>query len=122
MRNLNTMDMFNAVRLIKELGVKDEIKKAALQMTLPKKEDGSESKMTEDDTKSIGFDMVFTIFEKIIDKNVELKLYEFLSGPLEMKAEEIGNMDPFDLCEKIYQIADISKWKNFLSKAARLIK
>lgn len=122
MRNLNTRDMFNAVRLIKELGVKDEIKKAALQMTTPKNEDEAESKVTEEDTKSIGFDMIFSIFEKVFDKNIEIKLYEFLSGPLEIEADEVGNMDPIDLCEKIYEIADIQRWKDFLFKAARLIK
>ncbi|NLK94732.1 MAG: hypothetical protein GX275_06035 [Clostridiales bacterium] len=122
MRNLNTRDMFNAVRLIKELDIKDEIKNAALKMTSTQKiEEETESK-TEDNTKSVGFDMVFSLFEKAIDKNIELKLYEFLSGPLEVEKDEVGDMDPIDLCEKIYEIADIQKWKDFLYKAARLIK
>lgn len=109
MRSLKTKDLFSAVRLIKEIGVREEIKKVALEKG-------------EKDANTVGFDLLFSIIEKATEKNTEQKLYEFLSGPFECEAKDVEEMDLLELLENITQVADINKWKDFLSKAAQLIK
>lgn len=109
MRSLQTRDLFNAVRVIKEIGVREEIKKVALDKG-------------EKDANTIGLDLLFSIIEKATEKNTEQKLYGFLCGPFECTTKEIEEMDLLELFEKITEVANINKWKDFLSKAAQLIK
>ncbi len=110
MRNLQAKDIFSMSRLIMSLDLKDEFKKIA------DKVDGKA------DLNSIGYEMFFTVLGKCTDENTEKKVYEFLSGPLEIKVEEVATMDIFDLSEKIMEVASIDKWKLFFNKASQLIK
>lgn len=110
MRNLQTKDIFSMSRLIISLDLKGEIKKIA------DKVDKSS------DINSIGYEVFFTVLGKCTDESAEKKVYEFLSGPLEVKPEEVAEIDPLDLVEKVMQVASIDKWKLFLSKASQLIK
>lgn len=107
MRKLNTSDVFAFTRMIKEIGLKEEIKEIASKAT------------KEEDVSKLGLDMIFTLIEKFSEANSENALYEFLSRPLEVTKEEVGTMDLFDLVEKIMQIADVEKWKTFLKLAIR---
>jgi len=97
-------------RLIMSLDLKDEFKKIA------DKVDGKA------DLNSIGYEMFFTVLGKCTDENTENKVYEFLSGPLELTTEEVATMDIFDLTEKIMEVASIDKWKFFFNKASQLIR
>lgn len=110
MRNLQTRDIFAMARLITSLNLKDELKKIA---------DNVDKNSNVND---IGYEVIFTVFSKCTDKESEKKIYEFLAGPLEIKAVEVADLDPIDLVERVLQIADINKWKYFLSKASQLIK
>lgn len=110
MRNLQAKDIFSMSRLIMSLDLKDEFKKIA------DKVDGKT------DLNSIGYEMFFTVLGKCTDEKTENKVYEFLSGPLEIKVEEVAIMDIFDLSEKIMEVASIDKWKLFFNKASQLIR
>ena len=105
MRKLNTSDVFAFTRLVKEIGLKEEIKNITAKVA------------EETDVKALGIDIIFTLIEKFSEVNSENALYEFLSRPLEISKEEVGTMDIFDLVEKIMQIADVEKWKTFLKLA-----
>lgn len=105
MRKLNTSDVFAFTRLVKEIGLKEEIKNITAKVA------------EETDVKVLGIDIIFTLIEKFSEVNSENALYEFLSRPLEISKEEVGTMDLFDLVEKIMQIADVEKWKTFLKLA-----
>lgn len=105
MRKLNTSDVFAFTRLVKEIGLKEEIKNITAKVA------------EETDVKALGIDIIFTLIEKFSEVNSENALYEFLSRPLEISKEEVGTMDLFDLVEKIMQIADVEKWKTFLKLA-----
>lgn len=107
MRKLNTSDVFAFTRLVKEIGLKEEIKNITTKAA------------EETDVKALGLDIIFTLIEKFSEVNSENALYEFLSRPLEISKEEVGTMDLFDLVEKIMQIADVEKWKTFLKLAIR---
>lgn len=112
MRNLQTRDMFNAVRLIKNLNLKEDVRGVILNAT-----------NTEDSSKdNAGIDLLFVILDKACEKNTEDKIYEFLSGPFECTPEDVAQLDIIDLFENLKQVASIDKWKSFLSKAVQLMK
>ena len=106
MRNLITKDVFSAMRLIKALDLKEEIKAISTK---------------QESQESLGFELLFTIFEKASEINAEKKLYEFLSGPLEMKASEIEKMDLLEMVELVTKSIDIENWKSFFTSVSTLI-
>lgn len=108
MRNLQTKDLFSAVRTIKKIGVREEFKKVLTKGNSNENE--------------VGLDLIFSLLEKASENNSEQSIYEFLSGPLEMKQEEIAVMDPVDLLESIEKIANIEKWKDFFKKVSQFMK
>lgn len=108
MRNLNTSDVFEFSRMIKNVGIKEEIRNISMKAT--------ESNA---DVKALGFDMIFSLIEKFSEAKSEKALYEFLSRPLEVNPKEVGEMDIFELIEKIMNIANIDRWKSFLKLAIR---
>lgn len=109
MRNLQTKDLFSLVRVIKEIGVREEIKKVVIKQDIK-------------NVNEIGIDLLFSIIERATEKKAESKIYEFISGPLECSPKEIETMDPLKLIESLSEVANINKWKDFLSKAAQLMK
>lgn len=115
MRNLNTSDTFKFVRMIRDLNLKEEIRKIILDLNAASKGD----KESKENKMDVGFNIIFTLIEKIAEENSEKALYEFLSGPFEINAEEVGKIEIFDLVEKVMQIATIDKWKSFLKLAIR---
>ena len=38
-----------------------------------------------------------------------------------MTNEEVKKLDPLDLTEKLFSIASVEKWKNFIKQASQLI-
>lgn len=116
MRNLQTRDLFNAVRLVKEIGIREEIKNIALKVNV------SDKDKQKVNIEEIGIELVFSIFDRATEKNIEEKIYEFLAGPFECKSDDVAQMDPVDLLENLTKVADIKKWKDFLLKAAQLMK
>ena len=119
MRNLQTRDMFNAVRLIKNLNLKEDIR--GIILNAANKEDSCEDKNNKNNM-NIGVDLLFVILDKSCEKNTEEKVYEFLSGPFECTSEEVAKLDPIDLIDNLSKVANVEKWKAFLSKAVQLMK
>lgn len=107
MRNLITSDLFKGARLVRKMGLKEELKKFTENLDPGK------------DAQSVGLDLVYLIFEKITDEESEALVYEFLSGPFEMNIEEIAKMDLFELIENLFKVADLEKWQGFLKNALR---
>lgn len=107
MRKLLTNDLFKFTRLIKSIGLKDEIKRFASDVD------------KQQDVAAVGVDFLMIILERISDEGTEKLLYEFLSGPFEMEADEIANMELIDMVEALAQIADVEKWRSFLKIATR---
>lgn len=112
MRNLQTQDIFAFVRLIDEVGIKDELKKLIL----------SKDSIADITTESFGYDLIFTLIEGASKKKAEEALYEFFSNIIEKSKEELRTMDAVDFIETIIKVADPEKWKSFFSSVAKLMK
>lgn len=107
MRNLNTGDLFKAARMIKEMGIKEELKAFAENL---------------DDNvnqKDAGIDLLMLIFSKVTETKSEKLIYKFLAGPFEMEVEEVEKMDLFEMIETLFTVADVEKWKGLFQKALR---
>lgn len=112
MRNLQTQDVFAFVRMIDEVGIKDQLKTLIL----------SKDNLTEVTTESFGYDLIFTLMEGASKKKAEESIYEFFANIMEVQKDDIRHMDPVEFMQKVVEIADVEKWKNFFTSAARLMK
>lgn len=109
MRKANTADMFKIGRLITDLGVKEQLFEAQKNKEIDKLEE-------------IGFDFFYAIFEKAVSEEVEKKIYDVLSGPFEMTAEEIGKMAFSELLDGFVNCFDLEVVVNFIKRALPAIK
>ena len=113
MRNLRTSDIFSACRLLSAIGIREEIKEVAM-----KAEENKIKKVHVD----MGFDLLFGILEKATQENAEKEIYKFIADLFECDWESVRDMDPIELLDKLEQVADIEKWKNFFQRVAALMK
>ncbi len=112
MRSLQTQDVFAFVRLIDEVGIKDELKELIL----------SKDSVKDLTQESFGYDLIFTLISGASKKKSEEMLYEFFANILETDKEKIRTMDPTEFLEQAIKAADPEKWKNFFSSVAKLMK
>ena len=112
MRNLQTQDVFAFVRLIDEVGIKDELKTLIMNKN-------SVAELTQE---SFGYDLIFALISGASKKEAEEALYEFFGNIMEISTDEIRTMDPTEFLEKAIKIADPEKWKNFFTSVANLMK
>ena len=114
MRRLKTKDVFAAMRLVKEAGLRDEVKRIALLVRQNKKLK----------IEDVGSDFIIGAFEGLCSAGAEKKAYIFLSGPFEMEPEEIENMDFMELTKKLKEFSKIEskeEWKAFFDAVANSI-
>jgi hypothetical protein len=96
-------------RLLKELGIKEEIREIA--------KNGSAK-----DVLNVGYDVVYGIFDKATEQNAEDKLYAFLAGPFEITPEQVGSMELTELFGSIKQMAKENDLEGFFKSAAASMK
>jgi len=113
MRNLKTSDIFSACRLISRIGVRDEIKEVAKQA------EENKGKRVQID---YGIDLILGIIEKATAENAEKEIYIFIADLFECEWEEVRDMDPIEMLDRLEEVADLEKWKNFFKRVAQLIK
>ena len=101
MRKLTLDDTFNAAELIEIFQLPEVYAKLA-------KADRSDP---------VGFaTMAMVVFMKQAGTDENRKrIYEFLSGPFEISAEEVRKMPLVEVANGICQVADVEDWKAFLS-------
>lgn len=112
MRNLQTQDVFAFVRLIDEVGIKDDLKKLIL----------SKDSIKELTQESFGYDLIFTLISGASKKKAEQALYEFFAPLMEKTPDEVRIMEPTDFIESVIKVADVEKWKSFFTSVAKLMK
>ena len=112
MRNLRTSDIFVAARLLKKIGVREEI------IAVAKAAEENKNKKVKID---MGFDLMFGILEKATAENSETEVYKFIANIFECDWESVRDMDPFELFDKLEEVMDFAKWKNFFKRVARLM-
>lgn len=119
MRKLKTTDVFAAARLIATIDIKEDVKR----LLLMKK---TMQEVTEEDIeKSIedkGFELIYILFEKAVQKKSEKEIYNFLSEILEIPSEEVESYEPFELIDYIGETISLENWKSFFLRVAKLMK
>ena len=113
MRSLKTSDIFSMCRVLSKIGVREEIHAVA------KAAEESKGKKVKFD---FGFDLLFGIIEKATQENAENEIYKFIGDIFECEWESVRDMDPIELMDKLEEVADIEKWKNFFKRVAALMK
>lgn len=113
MRKLETTDVFEAARLILKIGVREEV-----QDVVARAQESKDKQVKLD----LAFDLFVGIISKAASKNAEIEIYKFLANIFECDANDVGKMDPFDLIEKLQEVASFEKWKNFFKLAAKSIR
>lgn len=107
MRQLNTGDLFKAARLIRKMGIKEDLKVFAEGINSDQKQE------------EVGIDLLMLIFERATDEASEQLIYEFLAGPFETTADGVKEMELFTMVENLFKVADIEKWKGFFRGVLR---
>lgn len=117
MRVLKSTDLFAALRVVKEIGVKDELKQFASALS-----DGRVSAKTQ---REVGAELIFGLLANCGTEGAEKAFFTFLSGPLEIPVPELRDMDLDEFAEKIkdfVESVDVEHWKAFFGSLADLIK
>lgn len=107
MRKLKTSDLFAFARCITQIGIKDELKKKAMEVN------------SVNDIASNGFEIIYSLFEKVCEKKSEKPIYEFVATLLECKWEEVRDANPIEIIGKLKDVANISEWKSLFIMAVR---
>ena len=102
MRKANTNDLFNIVRLIDHIGLKEEVFKV--------------TKGT-DDIERIGFDFIFELLIKATTEEAQKEIYAVLAQPFECEPDQIG-LNSFDEnVNKFMECFDLKTLANFIKRA-----
>lgn len=108
MRKLVSHDAFLACRIIREIGVKDEL----VAMAYAIKNRGKSEKSQEE----IGIELIMGVLANASTEKAEQAVYAFLEGPLEIPAEEIKQMELLKLLTTIKEyigFIDLEEWRDF---------
>lgn len=108
MRKLNTADVFAMARIIRASGVREELREMIHRVA----DQGLSM-------ESVGIEGVLVIVEAVAEKKAEHAMYEALSGPFEVAAEEIAAMELdalIDSLEQLHQENDLQRFFGFVSR------
>lgn len=114
MRRLTTSDVFKAFRVVAKAGLKEEFQKVSEYVS-----NGNT------DANDIGMVLIFGIIEKLAGTEEEKLIYEFLSGPLEIKASEIGKMDALELINNLKEwkeVVGVEDWQAFFKSVSAFLR
>lgn len=117
MRNLKSTDLFAALRVVKEIGIKEEMKEFAQAL-----QKGSINAKTQ---REIGVELILGILGNAGSPSAEMAVFRFLSGPMEIPVEDLREMDLLEFGEKVSEFAgsiDIEAWKAFFTSLVGQMK
>lgn len=110
MRKLKTSDIPAACRCLKKLGLKEKVQEIAKNSNTAK------------DAWQKGFDLLWNVFDLATEAQGERHLYEFLSGPFEMTADEVADLEIKALFDNLKQMAEENDLAGFFKSAGALMK
>ena len=123
LRKLQASDIFSMVRIINGIGfktIKDSIKVDEINEI--------RKGMTEENSdviaSKVGTNVVMSILGTLIENlpKVENDVYEFAGNVAGMKAKDVAKMDAGDFIELLISIFTKDEFKDFFSRASKLIK
>ena len=117
MRQLKSTDLFAGLRVVKAIGVKEEMKEFAQSLA-----NGAVSAKTQ---REMGVELMLGILANCGNKEAETAFFEFLSAPMEIPVETLREMDLMEFAEKIKELVeyiDMEAWKAFFTSLGDLLK
>lgn len=111
MRELKAKDIFGFSRVLIKCDVKEDIKSISL-----KANNFNDLKQDE-----VGFELLFSLFEKMTTKKAEGEIFTFFADLFEMSKADVENMDSVEFIDKALEVANVPKWKSFFSRVAGLM-
>lgn len=115
MRRLQTHDVFVAAKLVKTIGIRNEVKAMALKVSQGEKMSVEE----------VGIEFFLNIIEGASSEEAEKGVYELLGGIMEIEPDALKTMDALEFVEKMKELAtviDAESWKAFFNSVATLMK
>ena len=123
LRKLQASDIFSMVRIINGIGfktIKDSINVDEINETRK----GMTDENSDVIASKVGTNVVMSILGTLIENlpKVENDVYEFAGSVAGMKAKDVAKMDAGDFIELLISIFTKDEFKDFFSRASKLIK
>ena len=119
MRKLITHDAFMAFRVLNEIGVKEEM--AAMANALRER---GKTKFDQKAQEEIGIELIMGLLGKAGSEGAEKAVYAFLSGPMEIPAEDLRNMDLLEFMGKLKEFVtfmNLEEWRVFFQSVGKIL-
>ena len=110
MRKLQTLDVFNALRIIKKAGLKEQLLPYMKEMV-------QKGKSVED----LGIASILTLIEILTERKAEQAIYDVLSCPFETTADKVAEMDLEILAENLETLTKENNLSRFFTALAGMI-
>ena len=123
LRKLQASDIFSMVRIINGIGFKT-IKNSINVDEINEIRKGMTDENSDVIASKVGTNVVMSILGTLIENlpKVENDVYEFAGNVAGMKAKDVAKMDAGDFIELLISIFTKDEFKDFFSRASKLIK
>lgn len=123
LRKLQASDIFSMVRIINGIGFKT-IKDSINVDEINEIRKGMTDENSDVIASKVGTNVVMSILGTLIENlpKVENDVYEFAGNVAGMKAKDVAKMDAGDFIELLISIFTKDEFKDFFSRASKLIK
>ena len=123
LRKLQASDIFSMVRIINGIGFKT-IKDSINVDEINEIRKGMTDENSDVIASKVGTNVVMSILGTLIENlpKVENDVYEFAGSVAGMKAKDVAKMDAGDFIELLISIFSKDEFKDFFSRASKLIK
>ena len=123
LRKLQASDIFSMVRIINGIGFKT-IKDSINVEEINEIRKGMTDENSDVIASKVGTNVVMSILGTLIENlpKVENDVYEFAGSVAGMKAKDVAKMDAGDFIELLISIFTKDEFKDFFSRASKLIK
>lgn len=123
LRKLQASDIFSMVRIINGIGFKT-IKDSINVDEINEIRKGMTDENSDTIASKVGTNVVMSILGTVVENlpKVENDVYEFAGNVAGMKAKDVAKMDAGDFIELLISIFTKDEFKDFFSRASKLIK
>ena len=123
LRKLQASDIFSMVRIINGIGFKT-MKDSINVNEINEMRKGMTEENSDTVASQVGMNVVMSILGTVVENlpKVENDVYEFAGNVAGMKAKDVAKMDAGDFIELLISIFTKDEFKDFFSRASKLIK
>ena len=123
LRKLQSSDLFRMVRIINGIGFKT-IKDSINVDEINKLRKGMTEENTDEITSQVGLSVVMSMLGVVIENlpKVENDVYEFCGSVAGMKPKDVSKMEMGEFMDLLVAIFKMDGFKDFFSRASKLIR